>query len=56
MVLELSASLILNQNDLGFYIGTLHLEEDAARDVVEARCFLIKIWFVMFQVVLYGKP
>ena len=54
MLLELSVSLILNNDDLGFYIGSLHLAPDPMREVVESRTYLIKIWFIMFQVTLYG--
>ena len=55
MLLELSATLILNLDDLGFYVGTYHLEADPVRDVIEARTFIVKLWFVMFQATVYGS-
>jgi len=55
MILEFSLSLILNPNDLGFFIGPYHLESDPLNNVVEARTLILKLWFVMFQITLYGS-
>ena len=54
-MLELSVSLILNPEYLGFYAGTVHVAADPARDVESAHAFMIKFWFIMFQITLYGQ-
>ena len=53
-MLELSMSLLLDPDYVGFYIGTIHIAADPAREVEQARSFMVKLWFVMFQITMYG--
>jgi hypothetical protein len=53
MLIEVSMSLILNPDYVGFYLGTERIPADPPHDVIEARTFLLKIWFIMFQLTIY---
>lgn len=53
MLIEVSMSLILNPDYVGFFIGTEHIPADPPKEIIEARTFLLKIWFVMFQLTFY---
>lgn len=48
MILEASLSIVLNPEDMGFYIGPFVLEA-ASSDGMNAHAFIIKLWCIMVQ-------
>ena len=52
MILEVSLSLLLNSEDMGFYIGPYVLDADNA-DGMNSRTLIFKLWFVMAQLTVF---
>lgn len=48
MILELAVSVLLNSEDMGFYIGPYYIEADNL-NTMNAHTFIVKLWFVMLQ-------
>ena len=48
MILELAVSVLLNPEDMGFYIGPYYIEADNMNSM-NAHTFIVKLWFVMLQ-------
>ena len=52
MILEVSLSLLLNSEDMGFYIGPYVLDADN-EDGMNAYTFIVKLWFVLAQATVF---
>jgi len=52
MILEVSASVLLNSEDMGFYIGP-HIIISDYEDGMDARTLIFKLWMVMVQFTVF---
>lgn len=52
MILEVSLSLLLNPEDMGFYIGPYVLDSND-KDGMNSRTLIFKLWFAMVQFTVF---
>ena len=52
MILEASLSILLNTEDMGFYVGPYSLDADN-EDGMNSYTFIVKLWFVLAQATVF---